>query len=73
MGLWANTIRLPSGDQDGCPVNPLMWVILSMSLPSACMVYTCHAPVRSLSKTSSRPFGDQAAQTDWCFVDVCVS
>ena len=55
------------------PVNPLMWVILSMSLPSACMVYTCHAPVRSLSKTISRPFGDQAAQNDWCFVDVWVS
>ena len=53
-------MRLPSGDQDGSPVNPLMWVILSTSLPSAFMVYTCHAPVRSLSKTISRPFGDQS-------------
>ena len=44
-----------------------------MSLPSACMVYTCHAPVRSLSKTISRPFGDQSDQSDRCFVDVCVS
>ena len=46
-------------------------VILSMSLPSACMVYTCTPRAGRCRRRFHADFRRPSGQNDWCFVNVC--